>query len=66
MSLSRRLVTLAILLLAAMPWGVRLIGAQEAAQLEITSERYIVVDAATGHVYAQRGANDQVAIASLT
>jgi len=66
MSLSRRLLLLAILLLTVIPWATMPIDAQEAAELEITSERYIVVDAATGHVFAQRGANDQVAIASLT
>ena len=41
-------------------------GAQEAAELKINSTRYIVIDANTGHVFAQRGAQDQVAIASLT
>ena len=41
-------------------------GAQEVPELQITSARYIVIDAATGEVYAQRGARDGVAIASLT
>lgn len=40
--------------------------AQEVPALQINSERYIVINAETGQVYAQRGANDQVAIASLT
>lgn len=40
--------------------------AQEAPELMINSERYIVIDGKTGAVYAQRGANDRVAIASLT
>jgi serine-type D-Ala-D-Ala carboxypeptidase (penicillin-binding protein 5/6) len=40
--------------------------AQEVPGLMINSERYIVIDAETGHVFAQRGAHDQVAIASLT
>lgn len=40
--------------------------AQEAAQLQITSTHYVVMNADTGDVFAQRGANDQVAIASLT
>jgi serine-type D-Ala-D-Ala carboxypeptidase (penicillin-binding protein 5/6) len=40
--------------------------AQEVSELMINSERYIVIDAETGHVFAQRGAHDQVAIASLT
>lgn len=42
------------------------ISAQEVPELQINSERYIVIDAATGHVYAQKGARDEVPIASLT
>jgi D-alanyl-D-alanine carboxypeptidase len=33
---------------------------------QISSERYIVIDAETGEVFAEKGAHDQVAIASLT
>lgn len=40
--------------------------AQKADQLQITSKHYIVVNADTGDVFAQKGAHDQVAIASLT
>ncbi len=40
--------------------------AQEVPELQINSKRYIVVDADTGEVFAQRGAHDKVAIASLT
>lgn len=40
--------------------------AQEVPELQINSTRYIVINADTGEVYAQRDANDQVAIASLT
>ncbi len=40
--------------------------AQEVPELQINSERYILIDAESGEVYAQRGANDEVAIASLT
>lgn len=40
--------------------------AQEVPELEINSKRYIVVDVATGHVFAQKGARDDVPIASLT
>ncbi len=40
--------------------------AQEAPQLQINSKRYIVIDGQTGHVYAQKGAREQVPIASLT
>ncbi len=67
MTLSRRLLTLTMLLMIVFPCvPLPNAGAQEAAELQITSKRYIVVDAATGHVFAQRGANDRVAIASLT
>jgi D-alanyl-D-alanine carboxypeptidase len=40
--------------------------AQEVSDLGVNSKRYIVIDADTGQVFAQKGANDQVAIASLT
>lgn len=43
-----------------------LASAQEVPGLQINSERYIVIDAETGNVFAQRGADDEVAIASLT
>lgn len=52
-------------LLAAAPFS-ELVSAQEAPQLQITSKEYIVIDADTGEVFAQRGADDKVAIASLT
>ncbi|MEJ7902165.1 MAG: serine hydrolase [Thermomicrobiales bacterium] len=65
MSLGPRLLTIVILLIL-FPTSLVGVHAQEAAELQITSERYIVVDAATGHVFAQRGANDRVPIASLT
>lgn len=54
----------AIILLAGLP--VSFISAQEVPELQINSERYIVMDATTGHVYAQKGARDEVPIASLT
>lgn len=41
-------------------------GAQEASELQINSARYICTNADTGAIFAQRGADDQVAIASLT
>ncbi len=66
MSLSRRLLTLVAMFTFLAPFALPSAGAQEAEELQITSERYIVVDAATGYVFAQRGANDQVPIASLT
>lgn len=40
--------------------------AQEEPNLNVSARRYIVIDADTGEVFAQRDANDQVAIASLT
>lgn len=40
--------------------------AQEVPELKINSKRYIVIDAETGEVFAQRGAHDQAAMASLT
>src|SRR5690606_40947158 len=40
--------------------------AQEVPELQINSSRYIVINADTGEVYAQRDAHEQVAIASLT
>ncbi len=66
MSLSRRLLMLMTLILFVGPIAFHDARAQEAEELQITSERYIVVDSATGYVFAQRGANDRVAIASLT
>jgi len=40
--------------------------AQDVPELQITSKHYIVIDADTGEVFAQRNAHDHVAIASLT
>ncbi len=40
--------------------------AQELPELKVNSKHYIVIDADTGEVYAQKNAHDQVAIASLT
>ena len=40
--------------------------AQEVPELKVNSKRYIVIDAETGQVFAQKGARDRVAIASLT
>lgn len=41
-------------------------GAQEAPELQITSTAYIVIDADTGEIYAQRNAHERRAPASLT
>lgn len=40
--------------------------AQEASELQITSTNYILIDADTGEIYAQRGAHERRAPASLT
>lgn len=40
--------------------------AQEVPELKINSKRYIVIDAETGEVFAQRNADERVAMASLT
>ena len=40
--------------------------AQEVPELGINSKRYIVLDADTGEIYAQRGARERAAMASLT
>ena len=42
------------------------VAAQDVPELQITSKHYIVIDADTGEVFAQRNAHDHVAIASLT
>lgn len=54
---------LLMLLAFVSPWTV---AAQEVDELRINSKRYIVVDIETGSVFAQKGARDRVAIASLT
>lgn len=59
-----RLILLAMLVLSALlPAQV---AAQDASELGINSKRYIVIDGETGEVYAQKGARDEVPIASLT
>jgi D-alanyl-D-alanine carboxypeptidase (penicillin-binding protein 5/6) len=64
MSLGRWLSTLfAILVMAFLPIAIQ---AQEVPELKINSTRYVVVDSATGNIFAQRDANERVAIASLT
>lgn len=62
MRLCRWLIAVIALFLLASPVAF----AQEASELNINSTRYVVVDLATGDIFAQRGANDRVAIASLT
>ena len=60
----RRAIAL-VSILVAMVMPMRVTAAQTA-DLDISSERYIVVDAETGEVFAAKGADDEVAIASLT
>ena len=55
---------LTILLLPLVP--LRTATAQEATELQINSTRYIVMNADTGAVFAQKDAHERVAIASLT
>ena len=52
----------ALLLIVAAP----LAQAQEVPELQITSTNYIAIDAETGEIYAQRGAHERRAEASLT
>jgi D-alanyl-D-alanine carboxypeptidase (penicillin-binding protein 5/6) len=59
----RLLLTLVLILLVLTPAAT---SAQEVPELQINSQRYILIDAETGHVYAQKGARDEVAIASIT
>ncbi len=63
MSVNWRLLTV-LLVLAGLSFPVAV--AQEVPELQINSSRYIVIDAATGNVFAQRDANERVAIASVT
>jgi D-alanyl-D-alanine carboxypeptidase (penicillin-binding protein 5/6) len=58
-----RPLALAVLLLLLLPLPG---GTQEVPELQVNSKRYIVLDAATGGIYAQKHADDRVAIASLT
>src|ERR687894_1270475 len=55
----------AVLFLVA-PLSTFLALAQEVPELQITSTNYIAIDAETGEIYAQRGAHERRAPASLT
>ncbi|MCC2628614.1 MAG: Serine-type D-Ala-D-Ala carboxypeptidase [Thermomicrobiales bacterium] len=59
-------VSLAIVLLVATTQWAPLTPAQEVPELQITSTNYIAIDAETGEIYAQRGAREHRAPASLT
>jgi len=54
-----------VLLVAATQWAPLAL-AQEVPELQITSTNYIAIDAETGEIYAQRGAHEHRAPASLT
>jgi len=58
--------TFLLLLTMSTVLGIQGAAAQQASQLEINSKHYIVINADSGDVFAQKGAHDQVAIASLT
>src|SRR5215203_5150193 len=59
-------VSLAAVLLAIAALWAPLALAQEVPELQITSTNYIAIDAETGEIYAQRGAHERRAEASLT
>ena len=59
-------VSLAIVLFVATTLSAPLARAQEVPELQITSTNYIAIDAETGEIYAQRGAHEHRAPASLT
>ncbi len=61
-----RLALLCTLAVATALVPARGAGGQEVPELRINSKRYIVIDAATGEIFAQRGAHDRAAMASLT
>src|SRR5918993_5036889 len=54
-----------VLLIVAALWTPPAV-AQEVSELQINSTNYIAIDAETGEIYAQRGAHEQRAPASLT
>jgi D-alanyl-D-alanine carboxypeptidase (penicillin-binding protein 5/6) len=56
----------AVLAIVALCLSAGMARAQEVPELQITSKRYIVIDADTGEVFAQRNADQEVAMASLT
>jgi D-alanyl-D-alanine carboxypeptidase len=59
-------VSLAVVLLVVAALWTPLALAQEVPELQITSTNYIAIDAETGEIYAQRGAHEHRAPASLT
>jgi D-alanyl-D-alanine carboxypeptidase (penicillin-binding protein 5/6) len=66
MSLSHRLRSIVFTTFVALSFFLVPLAAQEAPELKINSSRYIVIDANSGYVFAQRDADKRVAIASVT
>ena len=60
------LIVVTALLAMLASWFAPLSLAQEVPELQITSTNYILIDADTGEIYAQRGARERRAPASLT
>lgn len=65
-AMARSMVLALLLIVLAAPILAPTAFAQEVPELKINSKRYIVIDADTGEVFAQRGADQQAAMASLT
>ena len=63
---SQRAIATVLVLLVAMSTAAPLTLAQEVPELQITSSNYIAIDAETGEIYAQRGARERRAPASIT
>jgi D-alanyl-D-alanine carboxypeptidase len=59
-------VLIGLLLCVFGPTGATIAFAQSAENLDLSSKRYIVIDAGTGEIVAERNADERVAIASLT
>lgn len=66
MALRHRLATLLLFLTLAGTLAAPATIAQDSPPLDLTSARYIVIDAETGYVYAEYNAHERVAIASVT
>jgi D-alanyl-D-alanine carboxypeptidase len=63
---ARSVVSIAAVLIIAVALLAPAVMAQEVPELQITSTNYIAIDAETGEIFAQRGAHERRAPASLT
>jgi D-alanyl-D-alanine carboxypeptidase len=63
---ARSVVSIAAVLIIAVALFAPAVMAQEVPELRITSTNYIAIDAETGEIFAQRGAHERRAPASLT